>query len=118
MILSALDEYYRRLSDDRESGIAAPGYSQEKIGYAIVLDADGRVVDVQDLRDSSGKKPAPRLLGVPQPEKRTVAVKSNFLWDKTSYVLGIGKTRHGPSRTTPPSKPCTGRHWPAVRTLG
>lgn len=91
MILSALDEYYRRLSDDRESGIAAPGYSQEKIGYAIVLDADGRVVDVQDLRDSSGKKPAPRLLGVPQPEKRTVAVKSNFLWDKTSYVLGIGK---------------------------
>ncbi|MFT3802805.1 MAG: type I-C CRISPR-associated protein Cas8c/Csd1 [Burkholderiaceae bacterium] len=89
MILSALNDYYLRLLDDRDSGIAAPGYSQEKIGYAIVLAADGSVVDVIDLRDGNGKKPVPRLLTVPRPEKRTVAIKSNFLWDKTSYVLGV-----------------------------
>ena len=31
-------------------------------------------------------------MNVPQPEKRTVGVKSNFLWDKTSYVLGVSAT--------------------------
>lgn len=88
MILSALNDYYGRLLDDKDSGVATPGYSQEKIGYAIVLAPDGKVVDVIDLREGD-KKPLPRPLSVPQPEKRTVAVKSNFLWDKTSYVLGV-----------------------------
>lgn len=92
MILAALDAYYQRLLEDEGSGIAAPGYSQEKIGYAIVLAESGSVVDVNDLRDTSGKKPMPRLLSVPQPEKRTVGVKSNFLWDKTSYLLGVSAT--------------------------
>jgi len=89
MILAALNNYYNRLKDDPESGLAMPGYSQEKISYAIVLDHEGLVVDVNDLRDSGGKKTLPRMLSVPQPEKRTVAVKANFLWDKTSYVLGV-----------------------------
>lgn len=89
MILAALNDYYQRLLDDPESGIAVPGYSQEKISYAIVLATDGGVVDVIDLRNASGKKSVPRFLSVPQPEKRTVGIKSNFLWDKTSYVLGV-----------------------------
>lgn len=92
MILAALNDYYQRLLDDADSGIAPPGYSQEKIGYAIVLASDGSVVDVIDLRDTNGKKPVPRVLSVPQPEKRTVGIKSNFLWDKTSYVLGVSAT--------------------------
>ncbi|KWV12407.1 type I-C CRISPR-associated protein Cas8c/Csd1 [Xanthomonas translucens] len=89
MILSALADYYQRLLDDPTSGIAAPGYSQEKIGYAIVLTADGSIVDVEDEHDYDGKKRIAKALSVPQPEKRTVAVKSNFLWDKTSYALGV-----------------------------
>lgn len=90
MILSALNDYYQRLLDDPESGVAAPGYSQEKIGYAIVLAADGNIVDVIDLRDTSGKKPVPRLLSVPASFKRPgTGAKSFFLWDKTSYALGV-----------------------------
>lgn len=92
MILSALTEYYQRLRDDPASGIAAPGYSQEKIGYTLVLADDGRLVAVEDEHDSQGKKRIAKLLDVPQPEKRTVAVKSNFLWDKTSYALGVSAT--------------------------
>ncbi len=92
MILSALNDYYQRLLEDKESGIAPPGYSQEKIGFAVVLAADGTVVDVLDVRDQSGRKPLARVMSVPQPEKRTVAVKSNFLWDKTSYALGVSAT--------------------------
>lgn len=92
MILAVLNDCYQRLLDTPDSGIAEPGYSQEKIGFTIVLAPDGRVVAVDDERESSGKKPVAKLLSVPQPEKRTVAVKSNFLWDKTSYALGVSAT--------------------------
>lgn len=89
MILAALSDYYEHLLECGAAGVSPAGYSQEKISYEILLAADGRVVDVNDIRDTSGKKPFPRSLSVPQPEKRTVGIKSNFLWDKTSYVLGV-----------------------------
>ncbi len=89
MILQALNTYYQRLLTRGEEGLAPFGYSPEKISYEILLAPDGRVVDVNDIRDTSGKKPLPRMLNVPQPEKRTVGIKPNFLWDKTSYVLGV-----------------------------
>lgn len=87
MILSALNDYYQRLA--RQETVPVFGFSQEKISYALVLSAEGELVDVLDVRDNSGKKPQPKSLAVPQPEKRTSGPKSNFLWDKTSYVLGV-----------------------------
>ena len=90
MILQALSHYYQRLLNDPESGIAPPGFSQEKIDYVIVLAIDGSVVDVGDLRDTSGKKPLSRLCSVPASFKRPgTGAKSFFLWDKTSYALGV-----------------------------
>ncbi len=88
MILQALTRYYQRLIDRGTEGIAAYGYSPEKISYAILLSPEGEVVQVQDIRDTTGTRPQPRMISVPQPEKRTAGIKSNFLWDKTSYVLG------------------------------
>ncbi|WP_028009467.1 type I-C CRISPR-associated protein Cas8c/Csd1 [Solimonas flava] len=92
MILQALDRYYHRLVERDADGIAPYGYSPEKISYAIVLDRDGNVVDVNDVRDTSGKKPVPTLIEVPQPPKRSSNVAPCFLWDKTSYVLGVSAT--------------------------
>jgi CRISPR-associated protein Csd1 len=89
MILTALNDYYERLRATGESGISAPGYSMEKISYALVLDAAGGLVAVDDLRELSGKKPAPKIMSVPQPEKRTAGIRANRLWDKTSYALGV-----------------------------
>lgn len=89
MILSALTDYYQRLLERDEANISPFGYSQEKIGYALLLSTEGELLDVQDIRDHSGKKPQPKSLSVPQPEKRTSGVKSNVLWDKSSYVLGV-----------------------------
>ncbi len=89
MILSALNDYYQRLLERDEADISPFGYSQEKISYALLLSAQGELVDVQDIRLLSGKKPQPRPMSVPQPEKRTSGIKSNVLWDKTSYVLGV-----------------------------
>lgn len=93
MILSALTDYYQRLCENpEESGIAMPGYSQQKIGFCIVLDEAGHVTDVIDLRDGTGKKPKPALIEVPQPPKRASNIAPCFLWDKTSYVLGVSAT--------------------------
>ena len=93
MILSALNNYYQRLAD--QQAVPTFGYSQEKISYVLLLSLSGRLVDVQSNLDTSGKKPAPRSLNVPQPEKRTSGIKPNFLWDKTSYVLGVTSRKIG-----------------------
>ncbi|GGX56664.1 type I-C CRISPR-associated protein Cas8c/Csd1 [Saccharospirillum salsuginis] len=90
MILTALDRYYDRLLAQPDTDIAPIGYSYEKISYALVISPSGDLVDVMDLRDTSSKKPRPRSMSVPQPEIRTVGVKPFFLWDKSSYVLGLG----------------------------
>lgn len=92
MILQALNDYYQRLLQEETEGISLPGYSPEKIGWEILLAPDGSVRQVNDVRDTSGKKPVAKTLSVPQPEKRTVGISPNFLWDKTSYVLGASAT--------------------------
>lgn len=92
MILAALNGYYQRLLA-QGAEISPFGYSQEKIGFVLVLSAQGELVDVQDIREQDGKKLQPKMLSVPQPEKRTSGVKSNFLWDKTSYVLGVADAK-------------------------
>jgi CRISPR-associated protein Csd1 len=85
-ILQALDRYYGRMAARGEAEVS--GYSREKIGFAIVLAADGRPIDKIDLRDLTGKKPRPRLLEVPAAVKRTAGILPNLLWDKTAYALG------------------------------
>jgi CRISPR-associated protein Csd1 len=92
MILQALAAYYHRLIAQRVEGIAPYGYSPEKISYEIVLAPDGDVVEVNDIRDTSGKKPQARILLVPQPAGGTSNILPKFLWDKTSYVLGASAT--------------------------
>jgi len=92
MILQALTTYYQRLLARGEKGLSPFGYSPEKISYEILLAPDGRVVDVNDIRDTSGKKPVPRMMNVPQPPKRASNIAPCFLWDKTSYVLGASAT--------------------------
>lgn len=94
MILTALNDYYHRLlaNPDSVSGLAKVppyGFSEQQISYCLVLSREGALVDIEDVRDTSDKKPRAKLLSVPRPEKRTSGVKSNFLWDKTAYVLGI-----------------------------
>ena len=83
-VLSSLLGAYARLPD------APPmGMSREKIGAVMSLNPDGTVAGLHDLRDTSVRKPAPALLLVPQPVKRTAGIAPNFLWDKTAYALGV-----------------------------
>ncbi len=82
-LLAALARAYDRFPD------APPyGFSTEKIGYCVVLNPDGSVAEVIDLRETD-KKRSPKLLLVPQAVKRTAGIAPNFLWDKSAYVLGV-----------------------------
>lgn len=94
-ILQALAGYYDRMAARGE--VEAPGWSREKFGWCVVIDAEGEPVDVLDLRDTSGKKPLPKLYEVPASVKRSSQVAPNFLWDKTAYALG--RTAGEPKRT-------------------
>ncbi|MFD2234364.1 type I-C CRISPR-associated protein Cas8c/Csd1 [Phaeospirillum tilakii] len=87
-VLAALTSAYDRLAERHE--VPPFGYSKEKIGFLISLNEDGTpALPPIDLRQGSGKKLAARMLDVPQPAKRTSGIAPNFLWDKTSYVLGV-----------------------------
>jgi CRISPR-associated protein Csd1 len=94
MILTALNQYYDCLADqpDPDTGkLKVPefGFSDEKIGFVLVLSVEGRLVDAINHQDTSGKKPQPKQMPVPRPEKRTSGIQPNFLWDKSAYVLGV-----------------------------
>lgn len=65
------------------------GFSSEKISFLISLADDGAVVGLPNDLRGEDKKRTPRQLFVPQAIKRTAGIAPNFLWDKTSYVLGV-----------------------------
>jgi len=97
MILQALTRYYEHLLEQGADSIASPGYSQERIGYEIVLSCDGRIVGCTPFSSASvkkGKNVPWRMLSVPASFKRSgTGSKAFFLWDKTSYALGVGKNK-------------------------
>lgn len=86
--LASLANAYERMA---AHGEAPPfGYSSQRIGFLIPLQDDGSPAHqpVPLLDPQARKKIAPFMI-VPQPVKRTSAVAPNFLWDKTSYALGV-----------------------------
>lgn len=110
-ILAALVRAYERLPD------APPyGYSVEKIGFAVSLNEDGTVAHVIDLRDQQGRSLRLRRMLVPQPAKRTSAIVPNFLWDKTSYALGV--TAEKGKRTEEEHTAFVERHLRALSNTG
>ncbi len=89
MILQALNEYYERKRNETQSAMPPPGFSSEKFSYELIIDANGNLVQISDIREYSAKgKPFSKQLVVPQGEKKSVNVAANFLWGNTGYVLG------------------------------
>jgi len=88
MILHSLYEYYLRKSTDPESGIAPPGFEVKEIPFIVLLDKDGRPVNIEDTREGEGKQRRAKKYRVPQSVKRAVNIAANLLWDNAEYVLG------------------------------
>ena len=90
MILQALTKLYENLAE--QGKIARPGWSKAKISYALCINEKGELEQIVPLLDGSGgKKPQPQQFNLPTPVKRTVSIEPNFLWDNSSYLLGVDK---------------------------
>lgn len=91
MILQALTRYYEDLLSRGE--IAAPGWAPAKISFALCLNENGELTQIVPtmVEGTKGKKTVmqPQLITLPAAVKRTVSIASNFLWDNSSYILGI-----------------------------
>lgn len=91
MILQALVEYYEILVS--QGKLERPGRSKSGISYALYIDGEGDLKDAFSLRenrDKGGKQVlVPRSMSLPAPVKRSSGISPNFLWDNSSYILGI-----------------------------
>lgn len=93
MILLALKEYYDRKAAIGE--MAADGWIGGGIDFLLELDWEGRLRDITDLREGTGKKKQPRLFQLPnignQALKHTNSgTDANLLWDNAKFVFGLG----------------------------
>jgi CRISPR-associated protein Csd1 len=89
MILTALNELA-----EREGLVANPHYEEKAIGYVLIVNAAGRLVDVQSLSESAeGKKATKKYFLVPRPlpgaRRSGTRIDPNFLVDNASFVLGM-----------------------------
>ncbi len=95
MILQALTEYYQSLVQAEK--IAAPGWKSSDISFVLCISDEGELEQVISIKNqvSQGKKtvlrPQSMILPVPADGRTSTAVRPNFLWDKSDYLLGISK---------------------------
>ncbi len=91
MILQSLVSYYEALAG--KGKVAAPGWCQAKVSYAIDLAPDGTLRGIVPLKTEveRGKKKvfAPQNMRVPEMVSRSSGVFANFLCDNAKYILGV-----------------------------
>ncbi|MEE9394132.1 MAG: type I-C CRISPR-associated protein Cas8c/Csd1 [Planctomycetota bacterium] len=89
MILRALHDLHERLKDDPDYEIAPDGFSYQKVTFVIVLETDGRLVEIADTQIEINGKTRPRrvlVFGTAKPSGK--GLNPCFLWDNTKYILG------------------------------
>jgi CRISPR-associated protein Csd1 len=109
MILHALKGYYDRLAADPASGIARPGFSEQKITFVVVVNPNGTLHEIRDGRreeisllkngkEKTDLRPTPMI--VPGGAKPSGSgLNPGFLWDNTGYMLGFKPDDPKPERT-------------------
>ena len=98
MILPALNDYYDRLKNKDGVDIPVLGFSSQKIHFALLLNRDGEMLQVLDLREADKKRLVPKQMAVPEAVIKSVNIAANFLWDNAGYVLGADN-KGNPERT-------------------
>ena len=90
MILQALVRCYEALAERGE--LEKPGWSPVKVSWGLELNADGQVKSLLPLGSMDAKsKQFSRTMTLPNKLKSTSRASSNFLWDNSEYILGLGK---------------------------
>ncbi|HCX48642.1 MAG TPA: type I-C CRISPR-associated protein Cas8c/Csd1 [Bacillus sp. (in: Bacteria)] len=97
MILNSLVDYYQVLSKQKNNNIPKQGYSEEKVHFCLVIDTDGNLKSVRDLRELSTNKKNSKLLPtkltLPERVQKSSGITSNFLWENSEYLLGLEKKK-------------------------
>lgn len=90
MILQALVRCYEALAERGE--LEKPGWSPVKVSWGLELNADGQVKSLLPLGSMDTKsKQFSRTMTLPNKLKSTSRASSNFLWDNSEYIFGLGK---------------------------
>jgi CRISPR-associated protein Csd1 len=91
MILQALTEYYHRKQDQ----LAPIGFEEKEIPFLIIIDREGRFVQLADTRDrGEADKLRAQMFVVPQGKGRSGGKSYETaypLWDHFGYVMGQPK---------------------------
>ncbi len=113
MILQALVKRYEDLLDRGEEKVPRLGWGKAKVSFGLNLNENGAVEGLLILRETliMGKKEVtlPREFEVPQPVKRSVDIKSNFLCDNSTYLFGVDE-KGKPERSLQCYKACRELH--------
>lgn len=89
MILQALYDFYQRKAADPESKIAPFGFEWKDIPFLIVIDTDGRFINLEDTRSGNAKNRKASSFLLPRSVSRSgTKFIPNLLWDSEEYVLG------------------------------
>ncbi len=89
MILQRLAEHYDRLARSGEVHLPRLGSSQQRISFCLVLNPDGTLNSLEDMRRQEGKSLQPRTLIVPgQGKPSGSGMNPCFLWNNAEYLLG------------------------------
>ena len=93
MIIQALTKRYETLLANGK--LDKPGWSREKVSFALSIDSEGNLKDLIDLRNEKtiGKKQVlePVLMSVPTPVGKTSGYAASYMYDGIKYLLGIDK---------------------------
>ena len=91
MILQALYDYYTAMA--AKGKMAKAGWNPAKVQFALLIDEKGTLLDILRLKEKGyrGKKEVdvPQIMLLPKPVTRTMGIKANFLYDTSSYFLGV-----------------------------
>ena len=91
MILQALCDYYERKLAFEPGSLPPVGYESNAISFVVVIDEEGRYVNLDDWRTGEGRRLHGKPVFVPQGKDRpgVKAWETAFLlWDHPRYVFG------------------------------
>ena len=118
MILQALTRLFEDLA--QQGKIARPGWSPAKISYALCLSEEGELEAVVPTLTPTqvGKKTQlrPMPMELPSAVTRTVGILPNFLWDNSSYILGVDE-KGKPQRSRNCFQACASLHQKLLRNV-
>lgn len=90
MILQELCKLYDRFAADSAYDIAPPGFFVQGVAFEVVIDLQGQLIAINDLRDASTKPAKSKRLILPGAAKSGGSGLNPCLygWDRSDYMLG------------------------------